>query len=145
MWAVCTVGQPDISGKTKNFCGLIAIFYSLKTKKIPAWRLVLGDWLECYMVLAGVGIFAHWESESLLVIFIGLLTIVTEGLSQFQRRPWFWAPLLWSWCKASHLWPGAGLNVLHCRQILYLLSHQGSQKIIWFSQKSSKKRENLRN
>ena len=31
--------------------------------------------------------------------------MVTKGLSQFQRWPWFWAPLLWPWCKASHLWP----------------------------------------
>ena len=37
------------------------------------------------MVLAGVGIFDNWESESLLVTFRGLLTTVTEGLSQFQR------------------------------------------------------------
>ena len=30
---------------------------------------------------------------------------LTKGLSQFQRWPWFWAPLLWPWCKTSHLWP----------------------------------------
>ena len=36
--------------------------------------------------------------------------MVTKGLSQFQRSPWFWALLLRPWCKALHLWPGAGLS-----------------------------------
>lgn len=29
---------------------------------------------------------------------------VTKGLSQLQRCPWSWAPLLWPWCKR----PGTG-------------------------------------
>ena len=33
-------------------------FYSLKTKKIPAGRLALGNWLGLYRVFTGVGIFA---------------------------------------------------------------------------------------
>ena len=33
-----------------------------------------------------------------------------NGASQFQRWPWFWAPLLWPWCKASHLWPWYGIT-----------------------------------
>ena len=86
MGCVHAVGQPDIPGKTNNFGGGNS-HNSLKTKKIPGGRLVLGDWLGCYMVLAGVGIFANLESKSLLVTFRGLLTTVTEGLSQFQRRP----------------------------------------------------------
>ena len=28
-----------------SFLGLVANFYSLKTKKIPAGRVLLGDWL----------------------------------------------------------------------------------------------------
>lgn len=39
-----------------------------------------------------------------------LLATVTKGLSQFQRPPGFWALLLWPWCNALYLWPGAGLN-----------------------------------
>ena len=30
---------------------------------------------------------------------------VTKGFSQLWRCSWFWAPLLWPWCKVSHLWP----------------------------------------
>ena len=53
---VIAVGwPPDRPGKVDSFCGLIANFYSLKTKKIPAGRLALGDWLGCYSVLAEVG------------------------------------------------------------------------------------------
>ena len=32
-------------GRVDSFCGLVANFYNLKMKKIPAGRLVLGDWL----------------------------------------------------------------------------------------------------
>ena len=35
----------DKSGKVDIFCGLVANFYSLKTKKIPARRVALNDWL----------------------------------------------------------------------------------------------------
>ena len=53
------VGQPPKRpGRVDGFCGLIANFYSLKPKKMPAGRLVLGDWLGCYKVFAEVGIFA---------------------------------------------------------------------------------------
>ena len=53
------LGQPpDRPGRVDSFCGLIANFYSLKPKKIPAGRLVLGDWWGCYRVFTGVGIFA---------------------------------------------------------------------------------------
>ena len=56
---VIAVGwPPDRPGKVESFCGLIANFYSLKTKKIPAGMLALGDWLGCYKVLAEVGAFA---------------------------------------------------------------------------------------
>ena len=34
---------PDRPGKVDSFHGLIANFYSLKTKKIPAGWVVLGD------------------------------------------------------------------------------------------------------
>ena len=53
------VGQPpDRPGRADSFCGLRAKFYSLKPKKIPAGRLVLGDWLGGYRVFAEVDIFA---------------------------------------------------------------------------------------
>ena len=56
---VSSVGRPpDRPGKVDSFHGLIANFYSLKTKKIPAGPLVLGDWLRCNRVFTGVGIFA---------------------------------------------------------------------------------------
>ena len=48
---------PDRPGRVERFWELIANFYSLKTKKIPVGRLVLGDWLECYKVSTVVGIF----------------------------------------------------------------------------------------
>ena len=53
-----TVGQPpDRPGRVDSYCELIANFYSLKTKKISAGRLALDDWLGCYRVLTGAGIF----------------------------------------------------------------------------------------
>ena len=42
---------PDRPGRVGSFCGLIASFYSLKAKKTPAGRLVLGAWLgHCALV-----------------------------------------------------------------------------------------------
>ena len=53
------VGQPpDRPGRVDSLYGLIANFYSLKPKKMPAGRLVLGDRLGRYMLFTGVGIFA---------------------------------------------------------------------------------------
>ena len=53
-----TVGEPpDRLGEVDHFHGLIANFYSVKTKKIPAGSLVLSDWLGRYRVFTGVGIF----------------------------------------------------------------------------------------
>ena len=54
-----TVGQPPgRPGRINSFQKLTANFYSLKIKKIPPGRLALGDWLGCYRVFTGVGIFA---------------------------------------------------------------------------------------
>ena len=50
----------DRSGRVNAFHGLVANVYSLKTKKIPAGRLPLGDWLGCYRMSTGVGIFASF-------------------------------------------------------------------------------------
>ena len=58
MGAASTAGQPDRPGRADNFCGLVAHFYSLETKKIPAGKLALGDWLGPYMVITEVGVFA---------------------------------------------------------------------------------------
>ena len=38
------------AGGADPFCVLVVSFYSLKTKKIPAGRVALGDWSECYRV-----------------------------------------------------------------------------------------------
>ena len=43
-----------------RFCGLAANFHNLKTKKIPAGRLTLVDWLGCFRVSTGVGIFTKY-------------------------------------------------------------------------------------
>ena len=48
---------PEKPGRIDSFHGLIANFYSLKTKKIPG-RLASGDWLRRYRVFTAVGIFA---------------------------------------------------------------------------------------
>ena len=48
----------DRPGGVNHFCELIANFYSLKTKEIPAGWFALGDWLGCYSVFTGVGVFA---------------------------------------------------------------------------------------
>ena len=50
------VGQQFL--RVERFRDLIANFYSLKTKKIPAGRLALSDWLRCDRVFTGAGIFA---------------------------------------------------------------------------------------
>ena len=50
--------SPDGPRRVDRFRGLIANFYSLKTKKIPAGRLMLGDWLGHYIVFPRVEIFA---------------------------------------------------------------------------------------
>ena len=42
---------PDRPGRADPPCGLVANFYSLKTKKIPAGRMALGDWSGCYKVV----------------------------------------------------------------------------------------------
>ena len=56
---VSTVGLPPYRpGTVDSFHGFIANFYSLKTKKIPARRLMLGDWLGLYRVFSVVGILA---------------------------------------------------------------------------------------
>ena len=41
---------PDGPGRAGPLCGLVANFYSLKTKKIPAGRMALGDWSRYYKV-----------------------------------------------------------------------------------------------
>jgi len=56
---VSTVGQPpDRPRRIDSFSGLVANFNSLGTKKIPAGKLALGDWVGCYTVTTEVGIFA---------------------------------------------------------------------------------------
>ena len=49
----------DRPGRVDSVHELIATFCSLKTKKIPAERLALGEWLGCSRVFTGVVIFAE--------------------------------------------------------------------------------------
>ena len=51
-------GLTSDRSESRQFLWVIANFCSLKMKKIPAGRLVLGDWLGVYRVLTEVGIFA---------------------------------------------------------------------------------------
>ena len=39
-----------VTREVDPLCGLVANFYSLKTKKITAVRMALGDWSGCYNV-----------------------------------------------------------------------------------------------
>ena len=85
MGTASSVGQPpDSPGKVDSFHGLIANFYSLKTKKIPAGQLVLGDWLGCNKVFTGVGI-ASLGIRKLVSDYQGAFGKVTEGLCQLRR------------------------------------------------------------
>ena len=85
MGSARAAGWPhDRPGRVNRFCGLVANFYSLKTKKIPARRLPLGDWLGCYSLSTRVGIFAeHWSRSPLMMIRVAL-AMVTKGLSWFR-------------------------------------------------------------
>ena len=86
MGTVSSVGRPpDRPGKVDSFHGLIVNFYSLKTKKIPAGRLVLGDWLKRNRVFTEWASLLNRESGNLLVFIWGLLATVTKGLSQLWR------------------------------------------------------------
>ena len=84
MWALRVQGANLLTdqGESTIFCGLITNFYNLKTKKIPAGRLALGDWLGgaigCLLEWASL---PNWESVSLLVMIRGLLAMVTKGLN----------------------------------------------------------------
>ena len=50
--------SPGRSVRFDSFPGLAANFYNLKTKKISDGRLGLSEWLGCYRVTTGMGIFA---------------------------------------------------------------------------------------
>ena len=49
--------QQADSGIADPFPGLVANFYSLKSKKIPVGRVAFAHWLGCYRVGNRVGIF----------------------------------------------------------------------------------------
>ena len=104
--AVNTAGWPlDKPGKVDMFYGLLVNFYSLKTKKILARRIALNDGLGATGWVQGWAFLPNLGSGSWPVKIKGLWAMVAMGFRQFCRWPWFWAPLLWSWCKALHLWP----------------------------------------
>ena len=84
MGTVSSVGRPpDRPGKVDSFHGLIVNFYSLKTKKIPAGRLVLGDWLKRNRVFTEWASLLNWESGSLLVTIRGLWARLQRGSVSF--------------------------------------------------------------
>ena len=56
--AGCCQNNGPAQGGSGTFLGLVANFYSLKTKEIPAGRVALGDWLGCSKVNPLMGIFA---------------------------------------------------------------------------------------
>ena len=62
-----------------------ANFYSLKTKKIPARRVALGEWLGLYSVGTRVGILPSMGSGDWPVWIRRLMATVAMGLGQFQR------------------------------------------------------------
>ena len=70
----------DRPWRVDTFCELIANFYSLKTKKLPAGRLVLGDWLGHYRLFTGLVSLPYWESRSLLLMTKGSSAAVTKVL-----------------------------------------------------------------
>ena len=79
MGTVSTAGQPaDRLGKVDSF-------HSFKTKKIPAGRLMLGDWFGHDRVFTEVGFFAWWGVRKLVSDDQGLLATVAKGLSQIHR------------------------------------------------------------
>ena len=55
---VNAAGRPPARSESVDLFRELLTFYSLKTKKIPAGRLALGNWLGLYRVFTGVGIFA---------------------------------------------------------------------------------------
>ena len=75
---------PDRPGKVDSFHGLIVNFYSLRTKKIPAGRLVLGDWLKRNRVFTEWASLLNWESGSLLVTIRGLWARLQRGSVSFR-------------------------------------------------------------
>ena len=101
----------------RGFCGLVANFHNLKTKKIPAGRLTLGDWLGC----TGVGIFAKYgvrkpasddrgafgnrhkgaQSASEVTLVLGSASV---ALGQDRLCGFFIFALLLSWGVPCLLW-----------------------------------------
>ena len=62
MLAACW--PPDRPGRVDNCHGLIANFYILKTKKIPAGRVALADWLGGYSITTREGILPNLSQEA---------------------------------------------------------------------------------
>ena len=63
------------------------------------------DWLGCYYrVSTKVAFLPNLESGSLLVM-IREISNSYNGAQSASEVTLIWAPLLWPWCKVSHLWP----------------------------------------
>ena len=75
-------------GRADAFSRLVANFYSLKTKKIPAGRVVSSDWLGYNRVENRMGILSNMELGNWPVQIRRLMVTAAMGLGQFQR---FWS------------------------------------------------------
>ena len=74
--------------------GLVAIFYSLKTKEIPARRLASGNWLGHYRVSTGVSrqflpLWMHEHSWHLLCIFMHAVRSLYASVFYLSYIPQF--------------------------------------------------------
>ena len=84
-----TAGWPDRPGSGQFSTG--TNFYSFKTEKIPAGKLVLGDWLGRYRVTTRVGFFFFcltWGQKACWWWSGGLLAMVTKGLQSSSEVTW---------------------------------------------------------
>ena len=73
--------------RVEHFCELIANFYSLKTKKIPAGRLALGDWSRCSRVFTEWASLLNQESGSLLIQGLLATVIKVQDIKSTHRNP----------------------------------------------------------
>lgn len=123
--------------KADSFHGSVTNLYSLKTRRIPAGRFVLGDWLWRYKVFTGCTSLPNWESESLLVMIGELLAMGTRGSVSFGGALGLGLRFCGSNCKAHTCGLGAGLNtepipcLLHSFLLLLGASCRSSVSEIW--------------
>ena len=88
-------------GELTLFMGQKPIFISSKQRKclLEGWHQVTGQgavgWVTGWTLLPNL------ESGSLLVVIRGAFGRLQRGFRQFQRGPYFWALLIWSWGRTQ--------------------------------------------